>query len=483
MEPVPSNIGRYVIEELVGIGGMGQIYKAQDPDLRRTVAIKLISTKLMSGADRADYIKRFRREAEAAARCAHPNIVAVYDFALHEGQPFLAMEFVSGQSLRQVLDAAPVMAVPDAIGIMLQVLGALSSAHKQGVIHQDIKPGNIMLAPDKQVKVGDFGISRIMNVETTTIFSTIGTPSYMSPEQCRGDDVDGRSDLFSAGATLFEMVSGERAFQGRNVTEVSHRIQNDSLPLLPAQVRVAAPRLQLVLERAMGKHPEDRFDTGADMAEALRQVLGDGAPDSTRIVPEGAIATARMGPRTGDARTGDPRTGAEDSGARRPGPPIDPDLLKAVEDKLRPYVGPIARALVNKVAGRGSSAADFCSELALSVPDEADRERFRRELTSLVRPRSLALTAPSSIGPSSTGAPSTGSSSLGDSSGRGSVQLPEQELERAQAVLTQFVGPIARILVRRAAAKASSVEALWQALSTHIESAAERSAFLRQRPS
>jgi serine/threonine-protein kinase len=292
---------------------------------------------------------------------------------------------------------------------------------------------------------------------------------------------------------LFEMVSGERAFQGRNVTEVSHRIQNDSLPLLPAQVRVAAPRLQLVLERAMGKHPEDRFDTGADMAEALRQVLGDGAPDSTRIVPEGAIATARMGPRTGDPRTGDPRTGAEDSGARRPGPPIDPDLLKAVEDKLRPYVGPIARALVNKVAGRGSSAADFCSELALSVPDEADRERFRRELTSLVRPRSLALTAPSSIGPSSTGpsstgAPSTGSSSLGssslgDSSGRGSVQLPEQELERAQAVLTQFVGPIARILVRRAAAKASSVEALWQALSTHIESAAERSAFLRQRPS
>ena len=245
MDPLPTNIGRYVIESMVGVGGMGQIYKAQDPDLRRTVAIKLISTKLMSGADRADYIKRFRREAEAAARCAHPNIVAVYDFALHEGQPFLAMEFVYGQSLRQILDAATVMSVPEAIGIMMQVLDALTSAHKQGVIHQDIKPGNIMLAPEKRVKVGDFGISRLMNVDTTTIFSTIGTPSYMSPEQCRGDDVDGRSDLFSSGATLFEMVSGERAFQGRNVTEVSHRIQNDSLPLLPAQVRAAAPRLQL----------------------------------------------------------------------------------------------------------------------------------------------------------------------------------------------------------------------------------------------
>ena len=264
MQPLPPNIGRYVVEELVGVGGMGQIYRAQDPVLRRTVAIKLISTKLMSGADRADYIKRFRREAEAAARCAHPNIVAVYDFALHEEQPYLAMEFVAGRSLRQLLDDAPVMDIPDAIAIMLQVLDALTSAHEQGVIHQDIKPGNIMLTTDQRVKVGDFGISKLMNVETTTIFSTIGTPSYMSPEQCRGDDVvDGRSDIFSAGAMLFEMVAGERAFQGRNVTEVSHRIQNDTLPLLPAHVRNAAPRLQLVLERAMGKHPADRFDTGS----------------------------------------------------------------------------------------------------------------------------------------------------------------------------------------------------------------------------
>ena len=197
MGPLPPTIGRYVVEELVGVGGMGQIYRAQDPVLRRTVAIKLISTKLMSGADRADYIKRFRREAEAAARCAHPNIVAVYDFALHEEQPYLAMEFVRGRSLRQLLDDAPVMEVPDAIAIITQVLDALTAAHEQGVIHRDIKPGNIMLTAEHRVKVGDFGISTLMNVETTTVFSTIGTPSYMSPEQCRGDDViDGRSDIF-----------------------------------------------------------------------------------------------------------------------------------------------------------------------------------------------------------------------------------------------------------------------------------------------
>lgn len=460
MQPLPPNIGRYVVEELVGVGGMGQIYKAQDPVLRRTVAIKLISTKLMSGADRADYIRRFRREAEAAARCAHPNIVAVYDFALHEEQPYLAMEFVSGRSLRQLLDDAPVMDVPDAIAIMLQVLDALGSAHDQGVIHQDIKPGNIMLTTEQRVKVGDFGISRLMNTETTTIFSTIGTPSYMSPEQCRGDDViDGRSDIFSAGATLFEMVSGERAFQGRNVTEVSHRIQNDTLPLLPAHVRNTAPRLQLVLERAMGKHPADRFDTGADMAEALRQVLREAGPDSTRIAPEARATTVAS-----------PRPPREDSIARQPQPPLDPTLLKGLEDKLRAYVGPVARILVQTVAARGRSAADLCAELAQSVPDEADRERFLREVSSVAR---ILPAAPA------------GGPALSDSSGRRglAVSLPEQELERAQAALTQFVGPIARILVRRAAANASTVEVLWQALSTHIEQPAERAAFLRQRPS
>jgi eukaryotic-like serine/threonine-protein kinase len=461
MQPLPPNIGRYVVEELVGVGGMGQIYRAQDPVLRRTVAIKLISTKLMSGADRADYIKRFRREAEAAARCAHPNIVAVYDFALHEEQPYLAMEFVRGRSLRQLLDDAPVMDVPDAIAIMLQVLDALTSAHEQGVVHQDIKPGNIMLTTENRVKVGDFGISKLMNVEATTVFSTIGTPSYMSPEQCRGDEVvDGRSDIFSAGAMLFEMVAGERAFQGRNVTEVSHRIQNDSLPLLPAHVRSAAPRLQLVLERAMGKHPADRFDTGADMAEALRQVLRDGGPDSTRVLPEGGPAAHGGTPRTPPPR--------EDSVVRERHPPLDPALLKTVEDKLRAYVGPVARVLVHTVAARGRSAADLCAELALSVPDEADRERFLREVASLARPRPSAP---------------TGSPALSDSSGsrRGRISLPEQELERAQAALTQFVGPIARVLVRRAATNASSVEVLWQALATHIEQPAERAAFLRQR--
>jgi serine/threonine protein kinase len=452
---LPPRIGRYVVENLVGIGGMGQIFKAHDPDIGRPVAIKLISTELMSGAARADYIKRFRREAQAAARCAHPNIVAIYDFALHEGQPFIAMEFVHGASLRQALDAAPVMAVPDAVRIMLQVLDALASAHDQGVIHQDVKPANIMLTPDMRVKVADFGICRFVDAEVTVTTSSIGTPNYMSPEQCRGAPVDSRSDLFAAGATLFEMVAGERAFPGHNMGEVTHRIQNVQLPLLPAPVRAVAPRLQLVLERAMGKQPEDRFDTGYEMAEALRQVFGsrgDEKEESTRVSPMPVAAGAPSQKAPADARPGtEPR--------------LDADTLQALEHKLTNYVGPIARILVRTTSGRSRSVADLCSQLALSIADGAEREQFRLEVELLIRGRAPATDS---------AAPPGGRTARGD-------RLPEHELERVQEALVQYVGPIARVLVRRATADASSVEALWLSLSNHIDSPAERATFLRQR--
>jgi eukaryotic-like serine/threonine-protein kinase len=453
--PLPPQIGRYVVENLVGIGGMGQIFKAHDPDIGRPVAIKLISTELMSSAGRAEYIKRFRREAQAAARCAHPNIVAIYDFALHEGQPFIAMEFVHGVSLRQALDAAPVMAVPDAVRIMLQVLDALASAHEEGVVHQDVKPANIMLTPDMRVKVADFGICRFVNMEVTITTSSMGTPNYMSPEQCRGGPVDGRSDLFAAGATLFEMVAGEHAFPGRNVAEVTHRIQNEPLPMLPAPVRAVAPRLQLVLERAMGKQPEDRFDTGYEMAEALRQVLGGRRGDeeeSTRVSPMPVAGDAPSQKAPADARPGtEPR--------------LDADTLQALEHKLTDYVGPIARILVRTTSGRSRSVADLCSQLALSIADGAEREQFRREVNLLIRSRSAVA---------------DGASPPGAGTAR-SHRLPEHELERVQEALAQYIGPIARVLVRRATADASSVEALWLSLSNHIESPAERSAFLRLR--
>jgi serine/threonine-protein kinase len=452
VEPHSTTIGRYVVEGLIGAGAMGRIYRARDPDIKRTVAIKLISTNLMSGADRDDYIKRFRREAEAAARCAHPNIVTIYDFALHDGEPFLAMEFVDGMSLRQALDESPVMAVSEALGIMLQVLDALASTHEQGVVHQDIKPANIMLTATRRVKVGDFGISRFANVEATIDSNLVGTPAYMSPEQCRGEEVDGRADLFAVGTTLFEMVAGKRAFAGRNATEISHQICNGRLPLLPAEVRAAVPRLQTVLERATAKRREDRYSTAGAMVDALRQVLAVGVEDTadeTRIEPAGRLAPGGPSPPAA------PRSGA----------PIDSEILRILEDRLKIYLGPITRVMVRAAAEKCRSLDELCAELVLAVREGPERERFRREVEPLMG---------TSLGRSS--APEAGAESSTPHS-----LLPGQELERAQAALARYTGPIARILVRRVAANASTIEALWDALAQHIDSPAERTDFLRQR--
>jgi serine/threonine protein kinase len=477
MEPIPVQIGRYVVESLVGTGGMGQIYKAHDPDIRRTVAIKLISTRLMSSVDRSEYIRRFRREAEAAARCAHPNIVSIYDYATHEGQPFLAMEFVHGMSVRQMIQESP-MAVPDAIHVMLQVLDALTSAHEQGVIHQDVKPANILLTRQMHAKVTDFGISRFANADTTSISSSMGTPSYMAPEQCSGGAVDHRADLFAAGATLFEMVAGERAFGGRSSAEVTHHIMYDRLPLLPAAVRGAAPRLQFVLERAMGKHPEDRFSSGHEMAEALRQILGTlatEARDKMRRPSAGMTATVVMPPAVPAGQPALPPPGPPPSVAPSAAPPvssptarpiqgpspIDVSTLQMLEQKLLAYLGPIARVMVRSAAGRAPGLDALCAELAAAVPEGTERESFRRDVAPLLRTRPPAMD----------GEPSHGS--IGS--------FHEPELERAQRALTQYVGPIARVLVRRAAREASSIDGLWQTLSMHIELPGERAAFLRQR--
>ena len=270
------------------------------------------------------------------------------------------MEFVHGMSVRQMIEEGP-MAVPDAIHVMLQVLDALASAHEQGIIHQDIKPANILLTPQMHAKVTDFGISRFANADTTSISSSMGTPSYMAPEQCRGGAVDHRADLFAAGATLFEMVAGERAFGGRSPAEVTHHIMYDRLPLLPAAVRGAAPRLQFVLERAMGKQPEDRFSSGHEMAEALRQILGTLAAEAQDKMPR-------------------PSAGMTATVSRRRLPPPDSRRRRPARHRW-PCRGPIAngRAGARSLAHRCRYAPDAGTE-AYRLPgaDRAGHGAYRR---------------------------------------------------------------------------------------------------------
>ena len=204
-EPVlPTQLGRYRPTAILGTGAMGLVYRAEDPVIGREVAIKVMRTESLDAETRADYFERFRREVQAAGRCSHAGIVAIYDYAENDGEPFIVMELVEGRSLQRLLRDTAARASLDPVGLMLQVLDALDCAHAFAVVHRDIKPANILVTSSGQAKIADFGIARSSHLTSMTMTGgMIGTPSYMAPEQVIGQDVDHRADLFAAGAILY----------------------------------------------------------------------------------------------------------------------------------------------------------------------------------------------------------------------------------------------------------------------------------------
>lgn len=421
---------------MLGRGAMGVIYRAHDPAIGRQVAIKLIRADLLDGDERAEFLARFAQEAQAAGRCAHPNIVTIHDFAVHEGNPFLAMEFVPGETLAEALRHEGRFAPARAVAVIVQVLDALGAAHAMGIVHRDVKPANIMLLPDGRVKVADFGVARIENTNATQTGAVLGTPGYMSPEQCRGDRVDGRSDLFSAGDVLFEMLRGTRPFPGRSFAEIAAALL-DPAPFDPGpSLAGQAPALIAVLRRALAKRVEDRFPTAGAMAAALR------------TLPAAALAAAPEAAVAADATT---------VLAARPGTGgFDPAVLATIERRLADHIGPIARHLVREAARGGGSLDALCTKLGVSIEHEAERTAFLRG----VRDTTGSGGAPPTVGPGAAAA------------------LPEAAVERARRDLTRVLGPVARVLVARAAAQAGTEQELRQRLAEHIADAAERGRFL-----
>jgi eukaryotic-like serine/threonine-protein kinase len=458
MDDVPDLIGRYRVESVIGRGAMGVIYRAHDPEIDRSVAIKLVRADLLSGNDRSDYIARFRREAQAAGRCLHPNIVTIYDFALHEGNPFIAMELVAGRNLNEVRAGAS-LPTGDAVAITLQVLDGLAAAHRADVVHRDIKPANILLVNERFVKVTDFGISRINNSDLTLDGTVVGTPSYMSPEQCRGQAVDARSDIFSLGVVLFELLCGKRPFSGPSATAVMQRLLSDEAVDISAIDPAIDPALHAIIHRALAKAPEARYASADDMAAALRALrLSPGGPaDSTVVMTQNSareMVHATDAPKRSSAASASEPTGQ-----------FDAAVLATIERKLVRYLGPIAGVVLKSALRPGATIEALCNSLAANIPEPKERERFRAETLSELQRASATMTQ------SGTGqAPAANTFSA-------------MELERVEKELAQYLGPIARVLVRRAAAQAHSTRELWHLVSHHIERDDERSNFLRRLPS
>ncbi|MEO5701252.1 MAG: protein kinase [Casimicrobiaceae bacterium] len=277
---VVERLGRYQIRELVGEGAMATVYKAYDPEINRTIAVKLLKSQLREDNE---YHARFLREAKGAGVLSHPNIVTVYDVGEDHNHPYIAMELVDGPTLADYLRERKTLGTGEIVQIGIELTRALDYAHRKGIVHRDVKPGNIMLSGDRHtVKVADFGICRIDDsdaTQQTQIGNVLGTPHYMSPEQVLGQKVDARSDLFSAGVVLYQLLTGTLPFEGDTLISVAYKITKaEAAPI--DKVRPDLPHsLRRVIERALRKQPDKRFQSGEEFAKALEGIAAELAED------------------------------------------------------------------------------------------------------------------------------------------------------------------------------------------------------------
>jgi len=296
-----KQIGRYRITGRIGRGGMGQVYRGVDDALEREVAVKTLTAD--GGAIDEGSRRRFEIEAKAAARLQHPNIVIVYERGEDRGVPFIAMELLPGTDLEALLRSGEGMLLAEKLGTLIQVCRGLAYAHDKGVVHRDIKPSNIRLLDDGTAKIMDFGIAKVGGTQLTRTGMVVGTVHYMSPEQVRGQPLDGRSDAFSAGVILYELLGGHRPFQGEGTTQVLYKIvSEDPPPLDLSTLGELAPRLQAIVDRALAKDRDARYPGAAALADDLQAVLDDHVRAAgAGAAPRESLAEARRRIRDGRA--------------------------------------------------------------------------------------------------------------------------------------------------------------------------------------
>lgn len=302
---LPPTFGRYEVVRRLGRGAVGEVYLARDPALSREVAIKTLSgLQGLPPSEQEESRARFLREARAAAKLSHPNIVTIFDVGEHEGLPYIAMEYLRGTTLDRYTKQGHLLPAAKVLEIGIQAALALDEAHRAGIIHRDVKPANMVLMEDGSLKMADFGLAKDIRTSLTAADTLLGTPNYMSPEQVAGKALDGRSDLFSLGISLFELLAGRRPFGGDTVSTVLYRIVNDA-PLSISELSPdLPPGLEALLSRTLSKNPDERPATGYDLARELRVALEEmGGVPPDLVIPAPAE-------RSGGGSTGGPSVSA-----------------------------------------------------------------------------------------------------------------------------------------------------------------------------
>jgi serine/threonine-protein kinase len=286
-----TQLGRYKLVRVLGRGAMGVVYEGLDPSLNRRVAVKTILRNAAIDEETAQaYSAQFAREAQAAGRLNHPNIVQVHDYSEEGEVAYLVMEYIQGRELRSYFEAKERFETPEAVRVMGELLDALHFAHEAGVIHRDVKPANVMLDAQRRVKLADFGVARIQDSERSAAGTMVGTPAFMSPEQIQGGRIDRRTDIFSAGVVLYQLLTGEQPFTGAGAWTVAKKIMQDDPPRPSAVVKSISPAFDEVVHKALAKNPAQRYASARDFALALRAAEGGAAqPPATASMPPPAV--------------------------------------------------------------------------------------------------------------------------------------------------------------------------------------------------
>jgi len=482
--PPGTRFGDYEILEELGAGGMGKVYRARDLTLERLVALKTLAHQFSSDAG---FVRRFLKEARAAARLNHPNIVQIYDFGCVDSIYYLAMEFVDGHSLGTYLKRGH-FSETESVQIIRHACRALSVAHADGIVHRDIKPDNMMLTSRGEVKLVDLGIAKRVDEDQslTQTGQAIGTPHYISPEQIRGQkDVDSRADVYSLGATLYHLVTGHTPYSGASGPIVMSMHLVEPLPDPRRYESGLSEGICRVIRRMMAKNRDERYgDVYALDLDLYRLQCGETPePDENHgaaVEPRGGM-TASPGyvPAAG---------GAFDSG-----------VLNRIEESLASAVGPMAKVLVRKVARTAPTLEALCGTLAEQVAETGARDRFLSKCLLAARgpaggsrpgrttpaPQSQAPTelrsggasAGGSVAPGYSRALASGGASQTPGASARTLVISDDDLRAAETELARQIGPLARVVVKRAAKGVGTLADLIAKLELDIPTDESRRAF------
>lgn len=448
---IPNRIGKYRIEGVIGRGAVGIVYKGHDEQIDRPVAIKTLRPEIFEDlSENQEALRRFASEVRSAGRCLHPNIVTIFDYVEQDSVPHIVMEYVDAGTLENVMRTGTLLPVQQVGEIMTQLLFALGHAHGKGIIHRDIKPANILCPSATTIKVADFGVAHIeaLNLTRSGGLGAVGTPNYMAPERFLGRQADSRSDLFSAGVILFQLLTGAKPFIASSIPELMRKVMHETAP----SVSTFRPELGVafdgVVQRALARNPEDRFASAEDFIKQLEPAINARTGEGIAQLDLTKLAAL---PATGN----DPV--AKDRLNQTMADRLSASAIDELSRSLARSLGPMARVVMRQALLEATDIDTLLSSLTRQIKTETEAKNFRQLAERTLRDH-------------------PGIAEL-----RLATAIPLDEVRAATEALLPLIGPLAKLLVAKQAQTAIGRDDFYRRLAESIPNEPDRKRFLAMR--